>query len=420
GIPATIVGDAVAKLEEELWYFHSEKKQYSFKNQPNLNRVIVDKEETVSDDKILEELKNLIQKNSGRALEVYLWPESPSDIPDNKNLKLAILSPSFFYDSEKAKGLTAEFFEKAGAGFRVYKNTLFILLVDGNYYVSLSKSLRRLLALLEVQNDKSLVLTKQSHEELKNKFKDIEKEVPFRLLTAYRYLAILEQGGISWKDLGIPTVGSDQTISERVKQYLKDQEKLLSNLTPKYLLDKTFGKDESEKSLKEIYELHLKAPGMPIPESEDVLIYTVKEGVKAGLLGIRESTGTHYYKEEINPNLDSIVLRGEIARKIKEEENREAGKWSEPTPEQPEEPKSSVIIEGAIKRVTLRAKIPWDKLSSIIGGVIRPLKDKGLPPEITIEIKADSEEGFDRTTLDSRVKETLRQIGAKIEEWKEE
>lgn len=46
--------------------------------------------------------------------------------------------------------------------------------------------------------------------------------------------------------------------------------------------------------------------------------------------------------------------------------------------------------------------------------------DRGLPPEITIEIQADSEEGFDRTTLDSKVKETLRQIDAKIEEWKEE
>ncbi len=422
GMPPTIVGDAIAKLEEELWYFHSEKKQYSFKNQPNLNRVIVDKEETISDDKILEELKTLIQKNSGRALEVYLWPESPSDIPDNKNLKLAILSPTFSYDSGKGKSLTTELFEKAGTGFRVYKNTLFILLVDDNHYAALSKTLRRLLALLEVQNDRSLLetLTKQSHEELKNKFKDIEKEVPFRILTTYRYIAILDAGGISWKDLGIPTVGSNQTTSERVKQYLKDQEKLLPNLTPKYLLDKTFGKDENEKSLKEIYELHLKTPGMPIPESEQTLIYTVKEGVKTGLLGIRESTGI-YYRQEISPNLDSIVLRGEIARKIKEEEKREEGKEDEATLEQPDKPK--VVIkekEGIVKRVTLRAKIPWDKLSNIIGGVIRPLKDKGLPPEITIEIKADSEEGFDRNTLDIKVKETLTQIGAKIEAWKEE
>ncbi|GFP42119.1 hypothetical protein HKBW3C_01245, partial [Candidatus Hakubella thermalkaliphila] len=147
GIPATIVGDAVAKLEEELWYFHSERKQYAFRNQPNLNRVIVDREETISEDRIREELKGLIQKNAGRALEVYLWPESASDIPDNKNLKLAILSPSCSYDSDKGKRLAAELFEKAGLGFRVYKNTLFILLIDDNQHVFLNKALRRLLAL---------------------------------------------------------------------------------------------------------------------------------------------------------------------------------------------------------------------------------------------------------------------------------
>jgi len=43
-----------------------------------------------------------------------------------------------------------------------------------------------------------------------------------------------------------------------------------------------------------------------------------------------------------------------------------------------------------------------------------------LPPEITIEVKANSEEGFKRHTLSSKVKETLLQIGGKIEIWEEE
>ena len=98
GIPPTIVGDAISKLEEELWYFHSEGKQYAFRNQPNLNRVIVSREETFSDDVIREELKGYVQKCADGALEVYLWPESASDIPDNKNLKLAIFGPEFLFD----------------------------------------------------------------------------------------------------------------------------------------------------------------------------------------------------------------------------------------------------------------------------------------------------------------------------------
>lgn len=428
GIPPTIVGDAISKLEEELWYFHSEGKQYAFRNQPNLNRVIVSREETISDDRIREELKDYIQKCANGALEVYLWPESASDIPDNKNLKLAIFGPEFLYDSEKGRELALELFEKAGTSFRIYKNTLFIVATDSAQYTPLLRCLKRLLAISEVQNDKGLLesLTKESQDELKKKLKDAEKEIPFRILNAYRHLALAEVKGLAWKDLGIPTTGESITISKRVKQYLKDQDKILSRLSPKYIIDKTFVNDEDEKDLRDIYELLLKTPGVPILESDSVLLETIKEGVKSGLLGIREGQQV-YYEQDVFPTMDSVILRGEVAKEIKDAEKEEkGGERSEGAIEEPEEEEKSQREgekerkEGAITRLTLRAKIPWDKLSDIVRGVIGPLKEKGLPPEITIEIKAESNEGFDRTTLDNKVKETLNQISAKIENWHEE
>ncbi len=425
GIPQTIVGDAVAKLEEELYYFHSEKKQYSFRNQPNLNRVIVDKEEAVSNEKVEQALKEFIRKNAGNSLEVYLWPESSSDIPDNKNLKLAVFSPEFTYDSEKGKRLAGEFFEKAGAGFRVYKNTLFIVAMDGAQYTSLSKSLRRFLALSDLQDDKSLeTLTKEAQEELRRKLKEAEKDIPFKILNAYRHLALLEEGGLNWKDLGIPTVGMSVTISERVKQYLIDQERILTHLSPKYIIERMFSKEENEKTIRDIYELTLKTPGMPIPESENVIFETIKNGVRSGFMGIREGSEV-YYQQEATPTMDSVVLREEAAKKLKEAEKIEEQPTSfisAESAELKEMIKEKLEVEGegkGVKKLTLRAKVPWDKLSSIISGVIRPLTDKGLPPEIIIEVKAESEESFDRTTLESKVKETLKQIGAEIEVWEE-
>jgi hypothetical protein len=426
------VGDAISKLEEELWYFHSEGKQYAFRNQPNLNRVIVSREETISDDVIREELKGYIQKCANGALEIYLWPESASDIPDNKNLKLAIFGPDFLYDSEEGKGLALELFEKAGTSFRIYKNTLFIVATDNAQYTALSRYLKRLLAISEVHNDKGLLesLTKESQDELKKKLKDAEKEMPFMVLNAYRHLALAEAKGLAWKDLGIPTVGESTTISKRVKQHLKDQERILSRITPKYIIDKAFASDEGKKELRDIYELFLKMPGMPILESDSVLLEAIKEGVKSGLLGIREGEKV-YYNEDANPTMDSVVLRGEVAKEIKDAEKNEREKeeekgeeWNEEVIEKPEEEGQregeKERKEGAVTRLTLRAKIPWDKLSDIVRGVIGPLKEKGLPPEITIEIKAESNEGFDRTTLDNKVKETLNQISAKIENWHEE
>jgi len=397
--------------------------------------VIVSREETISDDRIREELKGYIQKCANGALEVYIWPESASDIPDNKNLKLAIFGPEFLYDSEKGRELSLVLFEKAGTSFRIYKNTLFIVATDNAQYATLSRYLKRLLAISEVQNDKGLLesLTKESQDELKKKLKDAEKEMPFMILNAYRHLMLAEANGPVWKDLGIPTVGVSTTISKRVKQHLKDQERILSRITPKYIIDKTFASDEVEKELRDIYELFIKTPGMPILESDSVLLEAVKEGVKSGLLGIREGQQV-YYEQDIFPTMDSVILRGEVAKRIKDaekekerekEKEEKRGKWSEGAIEEPEEEEKGQgegekgRKEETVTRLTLRAKIPWDKLSDIVRGVIGPLKEKGLPPEITIEIKAESNEGFDRTTLESQVKETLYQIGARIEFWDE-
>ncbi|HAW50200.1 TPA: ATPase [bacterium] len=414
GIPHTIVGDAISKLEEELWYFHSEKKQYAFRNQPNLNRVIMDREETIPSERIQEELKESIQKNAGKALEVYLWPESASDIPDNKNLKLAILAPEFSCESEEGKKLASELFEKAGIGFRVYKNTLFILAMEGAQYPILSRALKRFLALAEITSDKELfeTLTKESQDELENKLRDAKKEIPFRILNVYRHLALSEKEGLAWKDLGVPTVGMS-IISERIKQYLKDQEKILLRITPQYIIDRAFAKDENEKGLRDTYELSLKTPGMPVLENENVLFEAVRDGVRNGFIGVREWSEV-YYKQDVSPTLDSVILRGEIAKELKEKE-------VEVEVEKPSVAYQHEPLPGpkVVKRLTLRAKIPWDKLSEIIKGVIQPLKEKGSEPEITIEIKAETEGEFDRTTLDTKVKETLQQIG-KIEHWKEE
>lgn len=70
--------------------------------------------------------------------------------------------------------------------------------------------------------------------------------------------------------------------------------------------------------------------------------------------------------------------------------------------------------------LVISSKVPWEKLSAIIGGVLAPLKEKDASIQLKLDIKAITEIGFDRTTLDNRVKEILQQIGAEIEIWQED
>jgi hypothetical protein len=423
GIPPTIVGDAISKLENNLWYFHSEGQLFAFKNQPNLNRVIVDREETIRDEQIESTLKEEIQKIAGKEFEVYLWPKNSSDMPDNKNTKLLIFSPEYTYPTKEIREFARGVFSKAGVGFRVYKNNLFLLALDSNQYPKLKNTLKRYVALSEIQKDESIKdqLTKESLKELNSRLEDAEKNIPFQILTSYRDLAVLKSDGVAWLDLGIPTVGGREILAARVKDYLRDQEKILQQISTKYIIEKTFREDEDEKPLQEIREIFLKTPGLPVLENESVMIDAIREGVKAGIIGLRIGEKVYLNEPVSSVPGDAFILRSK--RALEEKESLEA--------EEKEEQKAKApIISGGtgVKPITFKtpksvhivAKIPWDKLSQIISGVIRPLKNKGLPPEITIELKANSEEGFDRITLDAKVKETLQQIGAEIKDWKEE
>jgi len=416
------LGDAVSRLEQELWFLHSENKQYVFRNQANLNRVIVDKEETITDDRVWEKLKELTQKIAGNGFNSYLWPEQTSDIPDNKALKLAILSPTYL--GSKGIALATELIGSSGSSFRVYKNTLFVLMADENHQEGMKRAVIRYLALTEVQKSPDLMgkLTKQSADELKEKMADAQKGLNFGVLNAYRQIGFQGATGIEWKDMGMPT-NDRQTLSERVRQKLVEDEKLLGNITPKYILDKTFGVNDNEKAIKDVYDLLLKTPGLSIPESESVVIGSVSKYVYEGKIGLKKGNEV-MYKEKATPGLDDLILRPEYAQRLKATPSH-SGPLVNPVPQEgPISPAPVPLTPPngatpAVRRVTLRASVPYDKISELISGVIYPLKAAGNPPVITIEIEASSEGGYDRTTLDAKVKETLRQIGGKIEEWEE-
>ncbi|MCX8091093.1 MAG: hypothetical protein N3I86_09220 [Verrucomicrobiae bacterium] len=67
----------------------------------------------------------------------------------------------------------------------------------------------------------------------------------------------------------------------------------------------------------------------------------------------------------------------------------------------------------------LRARVPWDKLSDFVRGVVTPLHQDGAELKLSVEVSLEARSqpgGFKKATLDQKVRETLRQIGAQIEQ----
>jgi hypothetical protein len=423
GIPPAIVGDALKKLEDidGPLYLHFEKGLYYFSSQVGLNRIILDKEEAIKEEEIKEELKRRIEKIAGKDFEVYVWPASNADIPDNKKLKLVILPLELMAGDPNTDKFIQDILTNYSTGYRTYKNTLMFLVSDPNEYDGLKEGVRRYLALKTITSDKEVwrTLTEADKDRANQWFKDEDSKVWFKIISTYRYLIKGWKDGLKEFDLGIPTVREAPSLTMRVKRYLKDQEVLIDKLSPRVLLEKSFSEKDERKSLAQIWESFLKYYELPLLESESVLKSAVVKGVQDGEFGLLIGDKV-WYKESASPpeiSDDVILVTKEKAARMKKEEGTEGegeklGGTGAPPPPSKE----------ALQRITIEAEIPWDKLSDLIRGVFMPLNREGAEISLKMKIEATSGKGkgISKDTLDSKVRETLRQIGAKITEEKVE
>jgi len=419
-IPPAIVGDALKRLEDELWFLHVEGGLYQFRSQPNLNRVILEREEAVREADIAEEVRTRLQKMAGSEMRVTLFPEDPSDIPDSRDLKLAILSGDYPGREPLATQFVRELLDRAGTCYRAYRNTLLVLAPDAGEFKSLRTQVRRLLALRNIQGDRSLLqtLSEEDRQTLQGKLKDAEGTLDFQLLSAYRHLARASEDGVRWLDLGLPTMGERGSLAKRVREYLKSQDMLLERLAPRHVVEKALGPDEREKPLGEIYDAFLRYPHLPLLESEEVLYQAVAKGVTEGLFGVRSGERLFYREPggEYLGQREAILVRPEVA----EREKAEVKPPEEPGKVKPPSEVTEVRPPEGVKRLVLKVCVPWERMSEFVRGVLMPLQSDGASLKVKILVEADSASGIRKSTLDQKVHETLRQIGAEVLEERKE
>jgi hypothetical protein len=423
GIPPAIIGDALKKLEDidGPLYLHFEKGLYYFSSQVGLNRIILDKEEVIKEEEIKDEIKRRIEKIAGKDFEVYIWPISSADIPDNKKLKLVILPLELMWGNPDTEKFVQDVLTNYSTGYRVYKNTLIFLVADPNEYSGLKEVIRRFLGLKMIISDKEILktLTESDRDRANQWFKDKDSEAWFKIISTYRHLVKCSKEGLKKFDLGIPAIGERPSLSMRVKHYLKDKEVLLDKLSPKALLEMTFTEEDERKNLVEIWEAFLKYYELPLLENESVLKDAVVKGVEDkdnGIFGILIGDKVYYKESIVAPELseDVFLVRKEVAAKMKEEmKGIEIEKETSLTKEEGVTVPPPVSGK-AFQNITIEAEIPWDKLSDLIRGVFMPLNREGARISLLMKIEASSEKGISKDTLDLKVRETLRQIGAKI------
>ncbi|MCS6963061.1 MAG: DUF499 domain-containing protein [Thermoflexus sp.] len=432
GLPPAVLSDALQRMEEALWYLHEERGIYEFRSQPNLNRVIVEKEEAVRPEEVEEEIRRGLERLAGRELRVFLWPCSSADVPDTRELKLAVLGLDQPRAGGRAPALAEELLRRSGTAFRAYANTLLILAVDERELTVLRQHVKRLLAFRAIEGDRALMsqLSEENRKKIQERCKELEDDLPFRLLSTYRHLAKAGADGVEWQDIGLPTSGDRGSLARRVVEFMKSSELLAERIAPGVLLRKAMREGESERPVREIVEAFWRYPNLPMLADKAIVHRAIVEGVQSGVFAVR-SRGRVYFREPIPEaaleDEEAVLLReapppqpeGPALTAESAVTSYPAGVEAAARP-MPEKPLEAVEAPPApskgrgLSEVYLRARVPWDRTSEIIRGVISPLRTDGAELEIEFVIRARSAASIRPETLEHKVLETLRQIGAEI------
>ncbi|MGB9807681.1 MAG: ATP-binding protein [Thermosulfidibacteraceae bacterium] len=418
---STVIDTVISNLREKLFYLSDE--GLFFTNQPNLNRIIISREENISESEIEEEEKKIIQRHISRdnKFRIYPHPKFPKDIPDNEELKLIIL---------KSDKPDIDFIEKHGESPRVFRNTIIFLCVDETQREAFHSYIRKLIALRHIEQDKTLRLSDSQKSELKNKLKNHESREYEELRKFYRKLFVPSKGGFKEIDIGVPTIGETE-LDKEIYNYLKNKGEILEKIShvlikQKYLMERGF------LPIKDLYESFLRTPGELRVISKEGFLAGVKEGVSIGTFGFG------YLKDgipeciEINklPDIkwreDEIIIQPELCKKKEEpktpEISIEAGEQKmeakseqfdkSVTPSVEEEFQREPKERTCLNSIALDLNVPFGKLSDF-ARIMSFLKGKFKDIKIMVHIEA-KEGKIEQTEYEDKIIEALSQAGIEI------
>ncbi|MDD5510539.1 MAG: DUF499 domain-containing protein [Dehalococcoidales bacterium] len=419
--PASVVAEAVEQLKGKLFYLQSVGEKYFFRNQPNLNRILLTNMENIREEKVVQMELELLRKSIlGSRLRCYVWEEDPSNIPDSEELKLVILK-------RENKMAMNNMLKNKGQTPRTYRNTLFFLSPSELERNAFNNTIKRKIAYEYIERDPSLNLSEEQKKDVRKELKTAEGDVRESIRKLYRIVSIPSREGTKEIDLGIPTYGELVALDGEIFEKLRSEGEILARIAPLVIKEK-FLSSNSYASTRQIYQSALRTPGETRLTDRSVLEQGIVEGVRSGLFGLGELQNDkplcHYFRE--SPTVafsgSEVLIQETICQDQKQREEAVSGKGTgtmplEPTPASgiKEAPakwgEDTSVVQGKGK-VRLKFRVPKGKVAQIMG-VMNLLQSKFDSLEIEL-LAADGE--ISEQDYEDKIKESFRQLGIEVDE----
>jgi len=461
------VSDSLERMTKRLWYLYHDAGLYRFESRPNLNRILVDREEMVRSepDKVRDFARQTLNDLIGDAtFRVYRYPEEgdTSYVGDEPRLSLVVLDLDQGVTAEGPTPETDQFvtsiLKQHGKGFRKHANMLVFLGPDDARSSEVTDAARRLLALRNIDEDKSTKrqLTDEQLKDLGGRLKEAEARLPAALMTAYRLVLVpAKNKTLRCFDLGIASYSGKTTLSSRVSEKLLDEQQILDKLDPAILIGDRFGlwpEDQEVVNVRTLADYFTQLTHLPRLSGTHVLPDCLAKGVHRGLFayalgdGENKQFDTIYFKDksvtaaacEITET--AWLVRPTLARTLVPEKEEPVGVGGESTKgggATGVEPGDGLaggatagdeegwggaptIVQGERRLSKVRIdiqKLPWENWHDVYNEVIQPLANEGAELYCQVVIIARGDAAIRENTVELGIRESLsqREIEADIQ-----
>ncbi|MFI5628103.1 ATP-binding protein [Streptomyces sp. NPDC051664] len=310
------------------FYMRYEGGRYRFTTEPNLNKVIVERESAIAEAAISALLAEATSKVAppSEFWRTITGVRDSSGVSDVPKLTLALLDPENRVEQADAEGtpgpvqiLADRILTDFNQSGRTNKNTLVVIAPD-SVALGRARSLARTVsAMRDLQADGPRLrrFNQEQQNELRSRIARAEDRLPALLVLSYRHVYMLTNGiggsppAVLHQDLG--PARASETVTDRVTEHLRAGDALLDKLAPAALLSERFKLLPSEAEAIEIEALlhaFQRYPRLPKLASAEVLRECLRAGVQRSVFAL--VSGSQWRAPDAVIRLGEDVIPGEI------------------------------------------------------------------------------------------------------------
>ncbi len=437
GENVAVFTDALRRMGNSLTYLYSDGSRYWYDTHPTVNRLAQERASSVKPHEADTELMNRLRKIQlprGDIRGVHAAPESSADVGDDPTVRIVVLPPGRTYKrnngTSEAIKMAMSILQTRGGSPRLFPNMLVFIAPDEGEEPAVRTAVSTYLAWLSINNDKeTLNLDAQQRRQVERNLQEASQTTDKRLMEVYRWLLVPRQPDpanavqIEWV---ANNIGGDDNLYVRAARKLRQNEDLIPLWAPKNLRMEMDRRDlwrgSAHTPLRTLWNDFISFIYLPRLRDQDVLLATIREGIgdsdapfayaagidaKGDYMGlVYRGTGSVVFDANsllVHPDAAEAQIARQESLVVPEKEEQDEGKGGKkrgdrgPEPIRPVLKRAPTYYHGTKHVDSQRPQRDLDQLVKEVVEHLTGLKDAEV--EITVEINARSDSGFDDTTV---------------------